>query len=80
MKDKSPCVYILANKKNGTIYVGVTSNLCKRVWEHKNKTTGGFTKKYSIHLLVYYEEHDTVMSAIEREKQIKAGARIKKYY
>ena len=75
---KLPCVYILANRKNGTIYTGVTSNLQKRVWEHKNNIVKGFTQKYKIHKLVYYEIHETMSSAIGREKQIKAGSRRKK--
>lgn len=78
MQEKIPCVYILANKRNGTIYTGVTSNLQKRVLEHKNNVVKGFTEKYNIHDLVYYETADTMFSAIEREKQIKAGSRKKK--
>jgi putative endonuclease len=66
-----PCVYILASQRNGTLYVGVTSNLLKRVWEHKNNVTGGFTKKYSVHALVWYELHSSMESAIQREKSIK---------
>lgn len=64
-------VYILASKRNGTLYVGVTSNLQKRIYEHKMNIIEGFTKKYSIHLLVYYETHEAIESAIQREKQIK---------
>ena len=64
-------VYILANRKNGTIYIGVTSNLIKRVYEHKNNLANGFTKKYNIHNLVYYEIHDDIKSALTREKQLK---------
>ncbi len=56
--NKQPGVYILASKKNGTLYVGVTSNLVKRIWEHKNNMVDGFTKRYGIHLLVWYEIHD----------------------
>ncbi len=78
MNDKIPCVYILANKKNGTIYTGVTSNLQKRIYEHKNNVSQGFTQKYKIHNLVYYEVCEFMESAIEREKQIKAGSRKKK--
>jgi len=78
MYDKVPCVYILANKRNGTIYTGVTSNLNKRVLEHKNNVVKGFTEKYNVHNLVYYETTDTMFNAIEREKQIKAGSRKKK--
>ena len=64
-------IYILANKRNGTLYIGVTSNLVKRVYEHKNNIIDGFTKKYSIHKLVYYEITDDIESAIRREKQLK---------
>lgn len=78
MQEKIPCVYILANRKNGTLYTGVTSNLKKRIFEHKNNVTEGFTKRYNIHNLVYYEVAETMFSAIEREKQIKAGSRQKK--
>jgi putative endonuclease len=78
MQEKIPCVYILANKRNGTIYTGVTSNLNKRVLEHKNNVVKGFTEKYNVHNLVYYETTDTMFNAIEREKQIKAGSRKKK--
>jgi putative endonuclease len=75
---KQPCTYILANKPNGTLYVGVTSELPKRVWQHKNDLAEGFTRKYQIHLLVWYERHETMESAINREKQLKSGARQKK--
>ncbi len=68
---KQPCVYILASKQNGTLYVGVTSDLVKRVWEHKNHVVDGFSKKYQIDLLVWYEVHENMRSAIEREKRIK---------
>ena len=64
-------VYILANKRNGTLYIGVTNNLEKRVYEHKNKMIEGFTKKYNVDCLVYYEETPDVISAITREKQLK---------
>ena len=66
-----PAVYILASAKNGTLYTGVTSDIVRRVWEHRNDLIDGFTKKYSIHLLVYYELHDEIVPAINREKQIK---------
>ncbi|MBI5875595.1 MAG: GIY-YIG nuclease family protein [Deltaproteobacteria bacterium] len=72
---KQPCVYILASKKNGTLYAGITSNLIKRVWEHKNDQANGFTKKYGVHMLVWYEAHETMMSAIAREKAIKEWKR-----
>ncbi|OGD17289.1 hypothetical protein A2V47_01075 [Candidatus Atribacteria bacterium RBG_19FT_COMBO_35_14] len=64
-------MYILANKRNGTLYIGVTSNLVKRACEHKNNIIEGFTKKYNIHKLVYYENTNDVESAIRREKQLK---------
>ena len=75
---KQPVTYIMAGAKNGTIYVGVTSDLVKRVYEHKNNMTGGFTQKYNCKMLVYYELHETMENAITREKQIKAGSRTKK--
>jgi len=64
-------VYILASKRNGVLYIGVTSNLLKRVYEHKNNIIEGFTKKYHIHKLVYYEMTNDIESAIRREKQLK---------
>jgi len=69
--DRQPAVYILASKPNGTLYIGVTSDLPKRVWEHKNDSVDGFTKRYGVHRLVYYELHADMMSAITREKQLK---------
>ncbi len=71
MSNKQPCVYILASKKNGTLYIGVTSNLIQRIWQHKNEQVAGFTKKYAVHQLVYFEQHEEMMAAITREKQIK---------
>lgn len=68
---KQPCVYILASKRNGTLYTGVTSNLLKRIWEHKNHVVERFTNKYNISNLVWYEVHETMTSAISREKAIK---------
>ena len=68
-------VYILASKRNGTLYVGVTSDLVKRVCEHKNSLVNGFTKKYHVHNLVYFETTDDVNSAIRREKQLKKWER-----
>jgi len=68
---KLPCVYILASRRNGTLYVGVTSDLSNRVWEHKNDLVEGFTKRYGVHMLVWYEVHETMESAIQREKNIK---------
>lgn len=73
--DKQPAVYILAGKRNGTLYVGVTSNLAKRVWEHKNHFVPGFTKRYGIDILVWYEMHERMDSAIAREKALKEWKR-----
>ena len=73
-----PAIYILASAKNATLYVGVTSNLIQRVWQHKNNMAEGFTQKYHVHTLVYFELHATMLDAISREKQIKAGSRAKK--
>ena len=70
-----PCVYILASKKNGTLYVGVTSDLIKRVWQHKNDFIEGFTSRHGVHRLVWYEVHETMESAITREKALKAWKR-----
>ena len=69
-------VYLLASQKNGTLYTGVTSDIVKRVWQHKNNVVEGFSKKYHVHLLVWYEVHDEIESAITREKQIKEWKRI----
>ena len=63
-----PAVYILASQKNGTLYIGVTGNLVQRIWQHKNDLVEGFTKRYGIHMLVYYELHSDINSAITREK------------
>lgn len=68
---KQPAVYVLASKRNGTLYIGVTSNLQKRGWEHKNNVVEGFTKRYGIHQWVYYELHKDMVTAITREKQMK---------
>lgn len=75
---KSPTVYIMANKRNGTLYTGVTSDLIKRVHQHKNDQIDGFTKKYNCKYLVFYEQHNDMLNAITREKQIKGGSRKKK--
>ena len=75
---KQPAIYILASKRNGTLYTGVTSDLVKRVWQHKNDVIPGFTQKYSVHMLVYYELAEEMATAIAREKQIKGGSRAKK--
>ena len=66
-----PCVYMLTNKKRGTLYIGVTSNIAQRLWQHKNGLVGGFTKKRGTHRLVWYEVHPTMESAITREKRLK---------
>jgi len=75
---KQPCVYIMANRRNGTIYTGVTSNLPKRAFEHREGLVKGFSAKYNCKILVRYELHDTMLDAIAREKQIKAGNRASK--
>lgn len=75
---KKGYVYILFNKKNGTLYTGVTSNLIKRIYEHKQKLVDGFTKKYNVSKLGYFEVYENIEQAIEREKQIKSGSRKKK--
>ena len=69
--ERQPCVYMLASRWNGTIYTGVTSNLSKRIWEHRNDLVEGFTRKYGVHTLVWYELHGTMETAIRREKAIK---------
>jgi putative endonuclease len=74
-QSKEPAVYILASRRNGTLYVGVTSDLVKRVWEHKNGVTAGFTTRYGVHRLVYYEMAADMVVAITREKQIKKWRR-----
>ena len=75
---KRPCVYIVASQRNGTLYTGVTSNLPKRAFEHRNGLVDGFSKKYRCGILVRYELHETMIESITREKQIKAGSRAKK--
>jgi putative endonuclease len=78
MNKKQPAIYIMANKRNGTLYTGVTSNLINRVYQHKEVKIDGFTKRYACQQLVYYELYADMLSAISREKQIKAGSRKKK--
>lgn len=78
MTSKIYYVYIIASKRNGTLYVGITNDLKRRIYEHKNNLIKGFTQKYNIHNLVYYEETNDVNIAIEREKQIKSWSRKKK--
>ena len=73
--ERLPCVYLLTSRPNGTLYVGVTSDLIRRVWEHKSDLTEGFTKRYGVHTLVWYEVHDNMESAIKREKVIKGWRR-----
>lgn len=75
---KQPAVYIMTNKRNGTLYTGVTSNLPQRVWQHREGVADGFTKRYGCKMLVWFEMHETMEAAISREKQIKAGSRKKK--
>ena len=75
MPEKSPCVYILANEPYGTLYIGVTSDLAKRVWQHKNALVDGFTKQYRIHHLVWFELHQRMDAAIAREKNLKNWTR-----
>ena len=74
---KQPAVYIMANRRNGAVYTGVTSNLVERVWQHRHGS-GGFTTRYGCKLLVWYELHGSMEGAILREKQIKRGSRPKK--
>lgn len=71
MREKSPCVYILANAPYGTLYIGVTSDLPKRIWQHKNTLVEGFTKQYRTHNLVWFESHESMDAAIAREKNLK---------
>ncbi len=72
---KQPCTYILASAKNGTLYIGVTSNLVQRIWQHKNNEIKGFTEKYHVHILVYFEQHEMMDEAITREKHLKTWNR-----
>ena len=69
--EKQPTIYILASGYNGTLYIGVTSHLIQRVWQHKQDLVEGFTKRYGVHFLVYYEMHEEVLAAIQRKKQLK---------
>jgi putative endonuclease len=75
---KQPAVYIVANRRNGTLYTGVTANLPRRTYEHREGLVAGFTQRYGCKLLVWFELHDTMAAAIAREKQIKAGSRQQK--
>lgn len=74
-KMKNPAVYILSSNKNGTLYIGVTSNLLQRIWQHKHKVIDGFSKKYNLTMIVYFEFHETMENAIIREKQLKKWKR-----
>jgi putative endonuclease len=76
MRERQPCVYLLASRRNGTLYVGVTSNLSARIWQHRNNTVDGFTRQHHVHDLVWFELHETMGSAITREKAIKAWKRV----
>ena len=71
MNAKRPCVYILASQRNGTLYVGVTSDVARRAWEHRSDAVVSFIEKYRVHMLVYVEFHDRMEEAIQREKRIK---------
>ena len=75
---KQPAIYIMANQRNGTLYIGVTSNLVKRVYEHKADAFDGFSKKYGCKELVFYELHETMETAIQRETQLKKGSHKRK--
>lgn len=72
---KSPCVYLLASRRNGTLYIGVTSDLIGRVWQHRNGVSAGFTTRYRVRRLVWFEPHDTMEQAIAREKSMKRWLR-----
>ena len=76
MQERNPCVYLLASAPRGTLYVGVTSNLAKRVWEHKSNIISGFTCSYHVHFLVWFEQHESMVSAIAREKRMKEWRRL----
>lgn len=78
MKKYGGYVYILTNKLNTVLYVGVTQDLLKRVWQHREKLVEGFTKKYNLNKLVYYEQYESILEAVAREKQMKGGSRAKK--
>ena len=75
MQSRQPCVYMLASQRNGTLYVGVTSKLAERIWQHRNDMVEGFTNRYKVHDLVWFEIHETMESAIAREKAIKRWKR-----
>ena len=75
MSNTQPAVYILASKRNGTLYIRVTGDLLRRVWEHRNDVVGGFTRRYRVHRLVWFELHEDMTAAITREKQLKKWKR-----
>jgi putative endonuclease len=75
MRERNPCVYILASAPRGTLYTGVTSDLIQRVWQHRQDLVPGFTKRYRVHTLVWFEQHPDMLSAITREKAIKTWTR-----
>jgi putative endonuclease len=76
MRERQPCVYLLASRRNGTLYAGVTSDLPARIWQHRNNVVEGFTRQHHVHDLVWFELHETMESAITREKAIKAWKRV----
>lgn len=76
MRTRDPCVYILCNQPRGTLYIGVTSDLPQRVWQHREKLVDGFTRRYGLDRLVWYESHSEMYQAIRREKALKAWKRI----
>jgi putative endonuclease len=78
MTKRTYWVYTLASRLNGTLYIGVTNSLERRIWQHKNKTADGFTSKYGVDRLVYFEDFRDIENAIAREKQLKSGSRAKK--
>jgi putative endonuclease len=75
MRERIPCVYILASGRNGTLYIGVTSDLIQRIWQHRNGLVAGFTQRHKVHALVWHEVHQTMESAIGREKVLKEWKR-----
>ncbi len=75
MRERQPAVYILASHERGTLYVGVTSDLIQRVYQHRHDLVAGFTQRYAVHCLVWYEAHETMESAIRREKSLKGWRR-----
>ncbi|MDQ8036304.1 MAG: GIY-YIG nuclease family protein [Pedobacter sp.] len=74
--ERQPCVYLMASRPYGTLYIGVTSDLVQRVWQHKRGLADGFTRQYGVHSLVWYEQHSTMEEAIRREKALKEWRRV----